>query len=271
MQAPKVSIITPSYNQAEFLEQTLLSVLGQDYGNIEYIVIDGGSTDGTLDILDRYDSRLTEWVSETDLGQTDAINKGFDRATGDILAYLNSDDLLRANAVKEAVEFLTSRPEIGMVYGQADYIDREGSVIGQFPAAETDYRRLRRGYVHIPQQATFFRAKLWEMVGPLDPGFYFAMDYDLWVRIAAVTPIRHQPRRWAAFRIHSQGKTLAAAERCWPEMLRVHRRLGGGPFSVIYLKYLIRRLLAPILPYRLHARIWFQQWATNLAREETSK
>jgi glycosyltransferase involved in cell wall biosynthesis len=258
---PLVSIVTPSFNQAAYLEATLLSVLEQDYPRIEYIVIDGASNDGSVEILQRYAVDLAYWISEPDAGQTDAINKGFKRASGEVFAWLNSDDLLRPGAVAEAVAFFSDHPEVGMVYGDADYIDERGEKIGWFNAAPTDYTRLRRGYVHIPQQASFFRGRLWRMVGPLDPSFFFAMDYDLWVRIAAVTPIRYHPRTWAAFRLHSDAKSLAAAERCWPEMIRVHRRLGGGAFSAICAKYLLRRMLEPLLPLRLHARLWMQRWA----------
>lgn len=258
---PLVSIVTPSYNQAGYLEETILSVLGQDYPRIEYVIIDGGSTDRSLDIIQAYAERLAYWVSEPDSGQTDAINKGFNRASGEILAWLNSDDIYQPGAVWEAVRFLQDHPEVGMVYGNAHYINGAGEVIGRFPAAQTDYRRLRSGYVHIPQQGAFFRARLWRMIGPLDPSFYFAMDYDLWVRIAALAPIRYYPRPWAAFRLHGDAKSIAAADRCWPEMIRVHRRLGGGVLSVIYTKYLLRRLLEPLLPLRLHARLWLQQWS----------
>ena len=151
--------------------------------------------------------------------------------------------------------YLEEHPEVGMVYGDADYVDKNGHVVGHFPAAQTDYKRLRRGYVHIPQQASFFRAKVWRMVGPIDPTLYFAMDYYLWVHITAVTPIRYQPRTWASFRLHDDAKTLIAADRCWPEMIRVHRQLGGGLFSLIYAKYVLRTLLEPIMPFRLKLRL----------------
>ena len=257
---PVVSVVTPSYNQAAFLEQAMLSVLNQDYPAIEYIVVDGGSSDGSPEIIARHAERLAWWTSEPDDGQTDAINKGFARATGDIMAYLNSDDLYRPGAIREAANYLISHPELGMVYGDANYIDENGKVIGKFSAAQTDYQRLRRGYVHIPQQAAFFRTDLWRQVGPLDPSFQFAMDFDLWVRISALAPIRYHQRPWASFRLHDQAKTRAAVELCWPEMIRVHRRLGGSNFSVIYAKYLLRRILEPILPFRLRARLWLQQW-----------
>jgi glycosyltransferase involved in cell wall biosynthesis len=253
---PLVSIVTPSFNQAAYLEATMQSVLGQDYPRIEYIVIDGGSTDGSLELIESYSGRLARWVSEPDRGQTDAINKGFSLANGEILAWLNSDDTYRPGAVAEAVDFLTHHPEVGMVYGRAYYIDEDGKVVGRYPAGPTDHRGLRQGLATIPQQATFFRARLWEMVRPLDPSFYYAMDYDLWVRISALSPIAHVRREWANFRLHEASKSLTEAYRCWPEMLRVHFRDGGSRLSVLYLKYLVRRVVEPIMPWRLKLRRW---------------
>jgi glycosyltransferase involved in cell wall biosynthesis len=252
---PLVSIVTPSYNQARFLEFTIHSVLEQDYPNIEYILVDGGSTDGSLDIIHRYANRFAWWVSEKDRGQTDAINKGFAQANGDILAWLNSDDTYEPHAVAEAVELLRSQPETGLVYGDTNFIDENGDNIGSFPAAQTDYKHLRRGYVHIPQQASFWRADLWRKVGPLDPSFYFAMDYDLWVRLAALAPLQYTPRLWANFRLHTQAKTIAADDRCWPEMLRVHYREGGSWFSAIQAKYYLRKAIGPLWRLRTKRRI----------------
>jgi len=254
---PLVSIITPSFNQAGFLEETIQSVLGQSYPRLEYILVDGGSSDGSLQIIQRYASRLAWWVSEPDKGQTDAINKGFSRARGEILAWLNSDDTYHPGAVAEAVGYLLSHPQAGMVYGDADLINERGEVIGRFPARQTDYARLRRGYVHIPQQAAFFRASLWRQVGPLDPTFYFAMDYDLWVRLAKLAPLHYHPRCWANFRLHGGGKSVIADDRCWPEMLRVHRREGGGWLTPLVFKAKIRPLIYAWLPLRL--RLWLRQ------------
>jgi glycosyltransferase involved in cell wall biosynthesis len=248
---PFVTIVTPSYNQAPFLEATIRSVLEQDYSHIEYIIIDGGSTDGSLEIIKKYADRLAFWSSEKDRGQTDAINKGFARATGEVLAWINSDDTYEPGTVREAVDEMQAHPEMGMIYGDANFIDDHGRVIGRFPAAQTDYLRLRRGYVHIPQQATFFRRDLWQQVGPLDPSFFFAMDYDLWVRIAKIAPLLYIPRAWANFRLHGDSKTMAANDRCWPEMIRVHKREGGSWFSVIVAKYVIRTLIAPLWHLRL--------------------
>lgn len=245
-----VSIITPSYNQARFLETTIRSVLEQDYPELEYIIVDGGSNDGSVDIIQRYADRLAWWVSEKDRGQTEAINKGFARARGDVLAWINSDDTYNPGAVRAAMEYLQAHPEAGMVYGDASYIDENDRIIGRFPAAQTDFARLRRGYVHVPQQSAFFRADLWRKVGPLDPTFYFAMDYDLWVRLAAQAPLHYHPELWANFRLHSGAKTIAADDRCWPEMLRVHRRLGGTWFAPIVFKYYLRKLAAPYINWR---------------------
>ncbi|HEX7973292.1 MAG TPA: glycosyltransferase family 2 protein [Anaerolineales bacterium] len=254
---PLVSIVTPSYNQAHFIDETIRSVLSQDYPRLEYIIVDGGSTDGSLEIIRRYADRLAWWVSEPDQGQTDALNKGFAQAKGEILAWLNSDDTYLPGAISEAAAFLQTHPDVGMVYGDANLIDEAGGMIGRFPARQTDYRRLRQGYVHIPQQAAFFRASLWRQVGPLDPSFYFAMDYDLWVRLARRAQIQYHPRLWANFRLHSAGKSVAADDRCWPEMLRVHYREGGNRFSPLVFKARVRPLIYAWLPLQL--RLWLRR------------
>ncbi len=247
---PLVSIVTPSRNQGRFLEATIQSVLSQDYPRIEYIIVDGGSTDGSVDVIRNHAPQLSWWVSEPDDGQTDAINKGFSHAHGEILAWLNSDDTYEPGAVTAGVRALQACADCGMIYGGAHYIDERGRIVGTFPAAQTDYIRLRQGYVHIPQQAAFFRASLWKTLGPLDTSFYFAMDYDLWLRIAGRTQVKYIPQIWANFRLHTAAKTIAADDRCWPEMLRVHYRDGGGILSILVAKYYLRKLLAPIWNWR---------------------
>jgi glycosyltransferase involved in cell wall biosynthesis len=206
-----------------------------------------------VDVIKKYADKLAWWVSEKDRGQTDAINKGFARATGKILAWLNSDDTYEPRTVGQAMKYLLDHPEVGMVYADCNYINEEGRAIGKFPAAQTDLARLRRGYVHIPQQTMFFRAELWS---PLDPSFYFAMDYDLWTRIASRAELKYLAgQTWANFRIHTSGKTIAADDRCWPEMIRVHYRDGGSFFSPIVAKYFVRKLIAPLWGWRFRRRL----------------
>ena len=244
---PLVTIVTPSYNQARYLEHTIRSVAGQEYANIEYFVVDGGSTDGSVEVIKRHLEHIDWWVSEKDAGQADAINKGFARARGKYQAWINADDILLPDAIREAVEFLEQNPDVGMVYGDVDFIDANGRLRGRFPARQTDYARMLRGYVHIPQQATVWRSALWR---PLDTQLHFAMDYDLWVHIARSRRLHYLPRPWAQFRLHADSKTLRNDMRAWEDMLCVHKAEGGGYFSIMRLKYWLRRLLFPLIRAR---------------------
>jgi glycosyltransferase involved in cell wall biosynthesis len=254
---PLVSIITPSFNQAQFLEETIRSVLAQDYPNLEYILVDGGSTDGSLEIIQRYADRLAWWVSEPDHGQTDALNKGFARAGGEVFAWLNSDDTYLPGAISQAVACLEAHPQAALVYGDADLVDEQGRVLGPFPARQTDLKHMLRGSVHIPQQASFFRGDLWSKVGPLDPSLYFAMDYDLWLRLARYGIFVYTPQRWANFRLHGGAKTTLSDDRCYPEMVRAARRVTGHTPVALMLRWYARRLLYAWLPQRL--RLWLRR------------
>ncbi|HVP21610.1 MAG TPA: glycosyltransferase family 2 protein [Anaerolineaceae bacterium] len=257
---PKVSIITPSYNQGRFIDASIWSVLTQDYPNIEYIIVDGDSKDETVEIIKKYQDRLAWWVSEKDKGHADALNKGFSHATGEILAWLNSDDIYFPGAVSEAVGFLLAHPEVGMVYGDANLIDDTGQTIGKFSSRQTDYKRMLEGSVHIPQATTFFRADLWRQVSPLDLSLFYSFDYDLWVRMAKLKEIRYVPRMWAHFRIHDKGKTVLNDDRCYPDMLRVRQREIGGWLSWLRLRYYARRLLYVWMPIRM--RLWLRKMLT---------
>jgi len=247
---PLVSIVTPSFNQAEFLEETILSVLNQDYPNLEYFIIDGGSTDGSIEIIKKYHDHITQWVSEKDKGQTDALNKGFSMAKGEFFAWINSDDVYMPGAISQAVTVLQNRPNVVMVYGDADYIDSHGNVIGHFPARQTNLRKLQRGYVHIPQQASFFRSSTWQKVAPLDDSLFFAMDYDLWLRLAKHGDLLYVPNVWAQFRLHEDAKTIFADKQCWPEMLQIHFRDGGSKLALIVFKYYLRKIFAPLIQWK---------------------
>jgi glycosyltransferase involved in cell wall biosynthesis len=247
---PLVSIVTPSFNQGKFLERTILSVLNQDYPNIEYIIMDGNSTDNSVEIIRKYSSRISYWQSEKDKGQTDAINQGFSHANGQYFAWINSDDTYELSAISQAVKYLSEHPDVGMVYGACNFIDADDRVIGKFNARQTDYQKLRTGYVHIPQQSSFWRAELWHQVAPLDTSIYFAMDYDLWLRLSKISNIIYTPQLWANFRLHGDAKTISEDDRCWPDMLRIHYRDGGKWWQPIVWKYWIRRLVAPYIKFK---------------------
>jgi glycosyltransferase involved in cell wall biosynthesis len=254
-QQPLVSILTPSYNQGRFLEQTIQSVLAQDYANLEYLIVDGGSTDGSVEIVRRYAPRLSWWVSEPDQGQTDALNKGFAHASGEIFAWLNSDDTYLPGAISAAVSCLQAHPEAALVYADANLVDEEGRIMGRFPSRQTNLNMLLRGSVHIPQQTAFFRANAWKQVAPLDPTFHFAMDYDLWVRLAKMAPLVHTPGLWANFRLHGAGKSIAMDDRCYPEMIRVYQRERGNRISLLSFRWLLRRTFYAWLPLRFRVRL----------------
>jgi glycosyltransferase involved in cell wall biosynthesis len=255
MPLPLVSIVTPSYNQARFLERTIESVISQDYSNIEYIIVDGASSDDSVEIIKKYASQLAWWVSEPDQGQTDAINKGFAHAKGEILAWLNSDDTYQSGAISQAVQALLAHPDAALVYGDANLIDEQGQIIGRFPSRQTNLQKILRGSVHIPQQATFFYSRFWRLVGPLDPSFQFAMDYDLWVRLANLAPLVYIPSLWANFRLHGQGKSVMMDDRCYPEMIQVYQRERGKKMSMLEVRWYLRRLLYSWIPIHLRVKL----------------
>ncbi|MBU2610111.1 MAG: glycosyltransferase [Chloroflexi bacterium] len=202
---PLVSIVTPSYNQAQFLEATLCSVLEQDYPNIEYLVIDGASTDGSLEIIRRYADQLAWWTSEKDSGQSEAVNKGLQRARGEIVGWLNSDDVYLPGAVSAAVAAFQSHPEAGLVYGDALAIDAEGKPFNLMRARQYTLADLLAFNI-ICQPAAFMRRSVLEDVDYLDPAYQLLMDNLLWMRMAQKAALVYVPQTWAAARYHEQAK-----------------------------------------------------------------
>jgi len=202
---PLVTIVTPSYNQARFLEAALCSVLEQDYPNLEYLVVDGASSDGSVDIIRRYADRLAWWVSEKDSGQSEAINKGFRRARGEIVGWLNSDDLYLPGAVSAAVAAFQSHPEAGLVYGDALAIEADGKPFNLMRAHPYTLVDLLSFNI-ICQPAAFMRRSVLEQVDYLDPAYQLLMDNLLWMRMAQKSPIVYVPQTWAKARYHEQAK-----------------------------------------------------------------
>ena len=218
---PLVSVITPSLNQAEHLEEMILSVLNQDYPNLEYIIIDGGSTDGSVDIIRKYQHRLAYWVSESDLGQSHAVNKGFLRAKGEILAWVNSDDLLCTGAVRLAAEFLASNPEVSLVYGGANFIDADGRLMRAIRQRDFNLAHcLIRVGTPIAHPAAFFRRETFQQIGLLDQGLHYLMDFDYWIRVAlAGLQIARIPDTLAYLRLHPDSKTVGQIPKLNEELM----------------------------------------------------
>ncbi len=225
---PRVTVVTPSFNQAAFLEEAIRSVLRQGYPNLEYIVLDGGSTDGSVEIIRRYAPWLTHWASAPDKGQADALRRGFERATGEVLAWLNSDDVYLPGALRQAVAVLRDTPEAVMVFGDADQIGRAGEPLG--PARQVgpvSRESLLKDNNAIAQPAAFFRRAAYEAAGGLETALHWAMDYDLWIRLSAMGPLAYTPSRLAQMRLYPEAKTGRGDQAMFREILEVVRRHGG--------------------------------------------
>lgn len=220
---PKISIITPSFNQGAFVEQTIKSVLNQSYQNIEYIVIDGGSSDGTPEVIQRYADRLAYWVSEKDNGQTDALNKGFRRASGDVVAYLNSDDLYEPEALCRVAQEFRQNRDCRWMAGDCVFFNADGEQLMRPTIPETRWPWLRHWV--ISQPSVFWRRSLFDEYGFFDERLHFCMDYEYWLRL-----------RWGGercmpcssvlsrFRLHESSKTVASPQGFGPEAAAIRKR-----------------------------------------------
>jgi glycosyltransferase involved in cell wall biosynthesis len=236
--SPLVSIVTPSFNQAAYIEATIRSVHEQDYPRIEHIVVDGGSTDGTLELLGRYPHLVT--VSEPDEGQADALDKGFRLANGEILAWLNSDDLYLPGAVSQAVETL-QRSGAALVYSGYRRIDATGGVVREQAVRPFDRQAALNEGNPVPQPTAFFTRAAYCGVGGIDRSYHYAMDYELWLRLSRDYEVLPVDAMWAAFRVHPASKTVAQQERFWREERRAARAHGGSLVSTMWIEHLRKR------------------------------
>jgi len=205
-----VTVVTPSFNQGHFIRETIESVLSQDYPDLQYLVMDGGSTDETLSILKSIEDARFTWVSEKDGGQSDAINKGLRLAKGDLLTFINSDDLLLPGAISAAVRYFEQQPEVGAIFGDVQLIEANGDAWGVMKGAPFDLKSALTGGQPVTQQGSFWRRSVMDKIGLFDENLHFTMDLDYWLRIA-LTGFRldYRPGLCAAFRRHGASKSMS--------------------------------------------------------------
>ena len=221
---PRVSIVTPSYNQAQFIEETIRSVLLQGYPDLEYIIMDGGSTDGSVEIIRKYEPWLAYWVSEKDKGQSEAINKGFARTSGSFIAWLNSDDTYKPGGLARAVDVLMHHPDVDFVHGDCDIVDGAGMAVYTLRAEDITFARLMSRRGGISQATVLMRRDTWGKVGPLDESLHYTMDFEYWARILSQGKCVRIPYVLATYRKIPGTKSFSRPDLSADESLRTMRR-----------------------------------------------
>lgn len=259
---PTISIVTPSYQQGQYLERTIVSVVEQDYPNIEYFVQDGGSDDSSIDVLKQYDYKLSGWRSEPDTGQSQAINRAFSRTKGEIMAWLNSDDLLLPNALCKVSEFFNAHPDVDVVYGNRLLIDENDMEIGRWIMPGHNDNVLSWAD-YVPQETLFWRREIWNKVGGnIDESYRFAMDWELLMRFRkAGAKFAHIPNFLGAFRIHQNQKTSAEIDEVGhQEMDRIRQREldripSRNEIRKAVLPFLLKHVAIDLI-FRIKERVW---------------
>jgi glycosyltransferase involved in cell wall biosynthesis len=224
---PGFSIVTPSYNQAEFIEETINSVLSQKYPNLEYLILDAGSSDGSVDIINRYAPQLAYWHSRPDRGQSHAINMGFERATNEWLGWINSDDAYLPDTLNIVARAVVENPDVVLIYGEANLVDRYGTFIAKNHSRSYDRQWLLTGANPIPQPSAFIRRDAFLKAGGLDEALHFAMDYDLWFRLGGLGKVVYIEKPLSLMRIYPEAKTSSGNHRYFVEVRDVAVRYGG--------------------------------------------
>jgi glycosyltransferase involved in cell wall biosynthesis len=240
---PLVTVVTPSYNQASFLRHAIESVLSQDYPRIEYIVMDGGSSDGSPAIIREYASRLAYWRSVQDAGQADAVNRGWRRSTGGILAFLNSDDYYLPGAIRAVVDAFRSAPEAGLVHGQGNWVREDGTLL-QTTRVHGTARQMLDGLMSVPQPAAFIRRSVLDEVGYLDEALHFTLDKEFYLRVIGNVPFVVLDRPLACLRLQASSKSVATGGGFAPEVIALGEKLVRHP--ELYPRFVIdpQRILA---------------------------
>jgi glycosyltransferase involved in cell wall biosynthesis len=252
-QCPKISIVTPSFNQGKYLERTIRSVLEQEYPNLEYIVIDGGSTDESVEIIKKYADRLTYWVSEPDRGQSHAINKGFDRATGEIFGWLNSDDWYHPEALQAVADAIAANPDAGAVVGAGEMVDEEGRIVLHIDPLEITLESLYQWMdSFFWQPSCFFRRNVWADCGPLNESIHFAMDLDLWLSIAKKYSFVRISTSLSSSLRHNEAKTTASGTLALADAISVIIKHGGFSEGRKYINKAFAERERQLAEYRDH-------------------
>jgi len=246
---PRISIVSPSFNQGRFLRESIKSILKQSYPNMEYFIVDGGSTDNSVDIIREYENYIDWWVSGKDMGQSDAINKGFSRATGDLFCWVNSDDVLLPDALKTVAKVFAENPEIDIITGNVVYINADGIITRFVKLPKMKWSLFRWGLFYFSAPAVFFKKELYERVGGLNVSLHLSMDVDLWHRFRLENAtIYHIKEYLGGFRIHSSSKTIK---------IREGKKIFENPETTILReKYIPDVANTTIMIFRMFYKLW---------------
>jgi glycosyltransferase involved in cell wall biosynthesis len=269
MSLPKISIVTPSFNQGQYIEETILSIINQNYPNLEYIIIDGGSTDNTVEIIKKYEQHLAYWVSEKDKGQSEAINKGFRKATGDIVCWINSDDFFMPGSLLKVGERFAKDDSLDLLNGHCLLIDEHSNILSNHFILKQKKWYAERGIYYVSQPSMFWRRKILDEVGLLREDFHAVMDKELLIRIFKNDfKIGHINKILAAFRMHSTSKSFEGVSKIFlrdsAELVKMYGNYGRKPKPLFKLVYRLEKIVRGVY---LKKWLFDMQWRGKKASE----